>query len=63
MYKNCTFSWASLLTQTFDANFENLILFLDGEMKWSDDFTVVEWVEISQNNFARFFGPRMFVMS
>ena len=26
-------------------------------------FTGVEWVEISKKNFARFFGPRMFVRS
>ena len=26
-------------------------------------FTGVEWVEISKRNFARFFGPRMFVRS
>ena len=25
--------------------------------------TGVEWVEISQKNFVRFFGPRMFVRS
>ena len=35
---------------------------LDFDFFWAQN-AVVEWVEISQKNFARFFGPRMFVRS